>query len=174
MPKLNRRLYRGLNIDGGNSELLKEYSPEMRDEAFNRGLESYYRQIEFIVGLAYGDLSDTQNVDKTATEIRASKQRKYNRVSAIQESLKECLTDLVDAIAFYNAMYTTGYTFSCSFNDSILTDEEAERAQDRQDVSMGVQRLEEYRAKWYGEDIETAAANLPEQGGSVLDNLNLR
>lgn len=174
MPKLNKRLYRGLNIDGGNSDLLKEYSPEMRDEAFNRGLESYYRQIEFIVGLAYGDLSDTQNVDKTATEIRASKQRKYNRVSAIQENLKECLTDLVDAIAFYNAMYTTGYTFSCSFNDSILTDEEAERAQDRQDVSMGVQRLEEYRAKWYGEDLETAAANLPEQSIPVLDNLSVR
>lgn len=173
MPKLNKRLYRGLNIDGGSSELLKEYSPEMRDEAFNRGLESYYRQIEFIVGLAYGDLSDTQNVDKTATEIRASKQRKYNRVSAIQENLKECLTDLVDAIAFYNAMYTTGYTFSCSFNDSILTDEEAERAQDRQDVSMGVQRLEEYRAKWYGEDIETAKANLPEQANLVLDTLNM-
>lgn len=174
MPKLDKRLYRGLNLDAGNGELLKEYSPEMRDESFNRGLESYLRQIEFIVGLAYGDLSDAQYVDKTATEIKAAKQRKYNRVSAIQENLKECLTDLVDAIAFYNAMYTTGYTFSCSFNDSILTDEEAERNQDRQDVSMGVQSLAEYRAKWYGEDLETAAANLPEQSGSVLDNLNLR
>ena len=172
MPKLDRRLYRGLNLD--DDELLKEYSPEMRDEAFNRGLENYYRQIEFIVGLGYGDLSDTQQVDKTATEIKAAKQRKYNRVSAIQENLRECLTDLVDAIAFYNAMYTTGYTFTCTFNDSILTDEETERNQDRQEVSMGAMRLDEYRAKWYDEDLETAAANLPEQSGSVLDNLNLR
>ena len=62
----------------------------MRDESFNRGLESYLRQIEFIVGLAYGDLSDAQYVDKTATEIKAAKQRKYNRVSAIQENLKTC------------------------------------------------------------------------------------
>ena len=145
----------------------------MRDEAFNRGLESYLRRIEFTVGLAYGDLSDAQYVDKTATEIKTAKQRKYNRVAAIQENLKTCLEDLVDAIAFYNGMYTTGYTFTCTFSDSILTDEEAERNQDRQDVSMGVQSLAEYRAKWYGEDLETAAANLPEQNGSVLDNLNL-
>ena len=174
MPKLDRRLYRGLNLDAGSGELFKEYSPEMRDEAFNRGLESYLRQIEFIVGLAYGDLSDAQYVDKTATEIKAAKQRKYNRVTAIQENLKTCLEELVDAIAFYNGMYTTGYTFTCTFSDSILTDEEAERNQDRQDVSMGVQSLAEYRAKWYGEDLETAATNLPEQNGSVLDNLNLR
>ena len=174
MPKLDRRLYRGLNLDAGSGELFKEYSPEMRDEAFNRGLESYLRRIEFTVGLAYGDLSDAQYVDKTATEIKVAKQRKYNRVTAIQENLKTCLEELVDAIAFYNAMYTTGYTFTCNFNDSILTDEEAEREQDRQDVAMGSMRLEEYRAKWYGEDLETAAANLPEQSGSVLDNLDLR
>ena len=36
---------------------------------------------------------------------------------------------------------------------------------------MGVQRLEEYRSKWYGEDLETALQNLPEQAGSVIDNL---
>ena len=174
MPKLDRRLYRGLNIDAGTGELLKEYSPEMRDESFNRGFENYLRRIEFAVGLAYGDLSNTQYVEKTATEIKVAKQRKYNRVTAIQENLKTCLEELVDAIAFYNAMYTTGYTFTCNFNDSILTDEEAEREQDRQDVAMGSMRLEEYRAKWYGEDIETAKKNLPPQNDSILDNLNLR
>ena len=92
-------------------------------------------------------------------------------MAAIQENLKACLEDLVDALAFYNSSYTTTYSLSCAFNDSILTDEEAERNQDRQDVSMGVQRLEEYRAKWYGEDIETALQNLPEAAGSVIDNL---
>ena len=173
LPKLDHRLYRGLNIDTGNGDLFKEYSPEMRNAAFIEGLETYYRMIEFNVGLAYGDLSDTQQVDKTATEIKSAKQRKYNRVTAIQENLKSCLEGLVDALAFYSASYTSGYTFICNFNDSILTDEETERNQDRQDVSMGVQRPEEYRAKWYGEDIETAKNNLPEQTG-LLDNLNLR
>ena len=171
VAKTHKRLYRGLNIDQKNDDLFKEYSPVMRDDSYRQGLENALRRVEFSVGLAYGDLSDAQYVEKTATEIKAAKQRKYNRVAAIQENLRACLEDLVDALAFYNSSYTTSYSLSCSFNDSILTDEEAERNQDRQDVSMGVMRLEEYRAKWYGEDIETALANLPEQAGSVLDNL---
>ena len=164
MAKLSKRLYRGLNLEAGkDQELLKEYSPEMRDEAFKRGLEEYKREIEFSVGLAYGDLSDAQEVAKTATEIKASKNRKYNRVTAIQNNLYDCLEDFVAGLAFYNSMLNSGYEFSCKFNDSILTDEETERQQDRQDVSMGVMSHLEYRMKWYNEDEATAKKMLPEQ-----------
>lgn len=164
MSKLNKRLYRGMNLEAGkDQELLKEYSPEMRDEAFKRGLEEYKREIEFSVGLAYGDLSNAQEVAKTATEIKASKNRKYNRVTAIQNNLYDCLEDFVAGLAFYNSMLNSGYEFSCKFNDSILTDEETERQQDRQDVSMGVMSHLEYRMKWYNEDEKTAKKMLPEQ-----------
>ena len=164
MAKLNRRLYRGLNLeDGKDKELLKEYSPQMRDDAYNRGLEKYLREIEFNVGLAYGDLSDVQQVEKTAAEVKTSKARKFNRVGAIQSKLKDCLEDFVAGLAFYNGCYTSGYEFMCNFNDSILTDEETERQQDRQDVSMGVMSHLEYRMKWYNEDEATARKNLPEQ-----------
>lgn len=169
MPKLNKRLYRGLNIQGKNDEeLFKEYSPELREQGFINGLEKYYRQIEFAVGLAYGDLSDAQYVEKTATEIKIAKSRKYNRVTAIQSKLRDCLEDLVAGIAFYNGMYTSGYEFSCKFNDSIMTDEEAERQQDRQDVSMGAMPLWEYRAKWYGETEEQAKAAV-QQPAEVIE-----
>lgn len=164
MSKLNKRLYKGMNLEAGkDQELLKEYSPEMRDEAFKRGLEEYKREIEFSVGLAYGDLSNAQEVAKTATEIKASKNRKYNRVTAIQNNLYDCLEDFVAGLAFYNSMLNSGYEFSCKFNDSILTDEETERQQDRQDVSMGVMSHLEYRMKWYNEDEKTAKKMLPEQ-----------
>lgn len=164
MAKLNKRLYRGLNLEAGkDQELLKEYSPEMRDEAFKRGLEECKREIEFSVGLAYGDLSDVQEVTKTATEIKVSKNRKYNRVTAIQNNLYDCLEDFTAGLAFYNSMLNSGYEFSCKFNDSILTDEETERQQDRQDVSMGVMSHLEYRMKWYNEDEATAKKMLPEQ-----------
>lgn len=164
MAKLNKRLYRGLNLEAGkDQELLKEYSPEMRDEAFKRGLEECKREIEFSVGLSYGDLSDVQEVTKTATEIKVSKNRKYNRVTAIQNNLYDCLEDFAAGLAFYNSMLNSGYEFSCKFNDSILTDEETERQQDRQDVSMGVMSHLEYRMKWYNEDEATAKKMLPEQ-----------
>lgn len=168
LSKLNNRLYKGLNIEDGDKELFKEFSPELREQGFINGLEKYYRLIEFSVGLAYGDLSDVQYVDKTATEIKSSKARKYNRVTAIQEKLKLCLEDFVAGVAFYNGLYTSGYEFNCKFNDSILTDEEAERKQDMADVAAGFMHHWEYRMKWYGEDEETAKANVPEQN-SVME-----
>lgn len=163
LPKLNRRLYRGLNLSKSNGEeLYQEYSPEFRDQSIINGLNAYLRRIEFNVCLSYGDLSDVNDVDKTATEAKIAKKRKYNMVKAIQSNLKDCLEDLAYALAFYNGMTRSGYEFLCTFKDSILVDEEEERQQDRQDVAMGVLNLWEYRMKWYGETEEEAKANLPE------------
>ncbi len=162
LPRLSKRLYRAVDIDMKDGELLKEYSPQLRQTEFIEGLEEYKRNIEFAVGLSYGDLSNPQMVEKTATEIKASKKRKYDTVTAIQNNLKNCLDDFVYALAFWNSMVNSGYEFICDFKDSILSDDESEREQDRKDVAMGVMRLEEYRAKWYGETLETARASLPD------------
>ena len=168
MAKLNKKLYRGLNLEAGkDNELLKEYSPEMRDEAYKRGLEEFKREIEFNVGLAYGDLSDVQEVAKTATEVRTSKTRKFNRVTAIQSNLKDCLSDFAAGLAFYNGLYTSGYEFNCDFKDSILVDEETERLQDRQDVAAGFMQPWEYRAKWYHEDEATAKAMVMREADTI-------
>lgn len=164
VAKLNERLYRGVKIDTGvnNNSFFDEFSPQLRQVDLIAGLNEYKRNIEFSVGLAYGDISDPNTVAKTATEIKSAKDRKYNTVTAIQQNLKECLEDLTYALAFYNALATSNYTFTCTFKDSILIDEEAERKQDIQDLNLGILNPWEYRAKWYGEDKETALANLPQ------------
>ncbi len=168
LPKLNQRLYRMLDVQqGSNEDLYKEFSPEFRDQNIINGLNAYLRRIEFNVSLSYGDLSDVSDVDKTATEARIAKKRKYNMVKAIQKNLEDCLDDLVYALAFYNGLATSGYEFICTFKDSILVDEETERQQDRTDVSMGVMSKAEYRAKWYGETLEEAEKNLPEEAGVI-------
>ncbi|NBH99435.1 hypothetical protein D3Z44_15120 [Lachnospiraceae bacterium] len=41
--------------------------------------------------------------------------------------------------------------------------ERLQRQSDRQDVAMGAMGLDEYRAKYYGETLEKARANLPAQ-----------
>lgn len=165
LSTFNDRLYRIVNSD--SDDLLKEFSPDFRQEDIVAGLEEYKRNIEFEVGLSYGDLSKPSQVEKTATEIKSSKNRKYNTVTSIQENLKLCLEDLVYALAFYNSLTKSGYKFTCTFKDSILTDEETERKQDIQDLGLGILKPEEYRAKWYGEDIETAKANLPLQADVI-------
>lgn len=164
LNKLNKRLYRGLNTQvKQGEELFKEFSPILREQSLINGLEEYKRNIEFAVGLSYGDISNPQLVEKTATEIKSAKKRKYNTVSAIQKNLRDCLDDLTYSIAFYNGLATSNYEFICDFKDSILTDEETERKQDLQDLAVGILRPEEYRAKWYSEPIEQAVKNLPQQ-----------
>lgn len=162
---LNKRLYKYVDIDNGNSNLFQEFSPTLRQSDLIAGLEEYKRNIEFEVGLSYGDISNPSTIAKTATEIKSAKDRKYNTVTAIQKNLKECLEDLTYALAFYNSMATSSYSFNCNFNDSILIDEDTERKRDIQDLNLGILRPEEYRAKWYSEDIETALKNLPQSAG---------
>lgn len=169
-PKLKKRLFRALPLSGGNSgDFYHEFSPQFRQADIVAGLEEYKRGIEFSVGLSYGDLSNPQTVDKTATEVKASKQRKYDTVTAIQENLRVCLDDLCYALAFYNSLTQSGYKFTANFSDSVLTDDETKRAQDRQDVSMGVMPLWEYRMKWYGEDEETAKAMTSDNSTDVIE-----
>lgn len=174
VPKIKERLFRGLNISGGqNGDFFNEFSPALRQADFIAGLEEYKREIEFAVGLSYGDLSNPQTVDKTATEIRSSKQRKYNTVTAIQNNLRPCLEDLCYALAFYNAITKQGTELTINFKDSILTDEETERKQDIQDLNLGIMRPEEYRAKWYGEDEKTALNNLPQTADVLGDEIDI-
>lgn len=169
LPKLKDRLFRKLNIaQSDGEEFYKEYSPEFRDQSLINGLNAYLRRIEFNVSLSYGDLSDVTDVDKTATEAKIAKKRKYNMVKAMQSNLKDCLEDLAYALAFYNGLTQSGYEFICSFKDSILIDEEQERQQDRQDVAMGAMPLWEYRMKWYGEDEATAKAAV-QQPAEVIE-----
>ncbi len=65
-------------------------------------MNQFLRQLEFNVSLSYGDLSDVTDVDKTATEVKIAKKRKYNMVSAIQENLKDCLK-----ISYMHWLFTT-------------------------------------------------------------------
>lgn len=163
-PVIRDKLYNAFDI----SQLFQEFSPVIREVNYINGLEEYKRNIEFNVGLSYGDISNPNTVEKTATEIKSAKKRKYNTVMAIQNNLKSCLEDLVYAFAFYNGMATVNYDFVCSFKDSILVDDETERSQDIQDLRLGIMRPEEYRAKWYGETTEQALKNLP-QSAEVLE-----
>lgn len=162
VSKLNKRLYRGID---GEEGFFKEFSPELRDQNLINGLENYFRQIEFVVGLAFGDLSNPQSVDKTATEVKASKNRKYNRVKAIQDNLRDCFEDFVRGLAFHEGMLHSGYEFICSFKDSILTDEEADRQLMLNEIAAGIRSHWEYRVRFLGEDEKTAKANVPDQGG---------
>ena len=163
------RLYRNVeyNVGATDKPLIETFSPEIRDTALFNGFNNQLKLIEFSCGLAYGTLSDPQNVDKTATEIKTSKQRSYVTVTDLQMALQRALEDLVYAMHFWAVLYGlipagSSYQLSFDWDDSIVVDAELEREEDRKDVAMGALNLWEYRMKWLGETEEEAKKNLPE------------
>lgn len=158
-------------------DFFEVFSPDFRDEPLYRGLQSVLKQIEFQVGLSYGTISDPQYIEKTATEVRNSKQRMYVTVDSIQKALQHTFDSLVYAMDAYASLYNLApagsYTVTYDWGDSILEDadeKERERANDRQDLAAGIMNSYEYRMKWYNEDEDTAKASLPQMedllGGS--------
>lgn len=143
-------------------------NPELRNDAIYKGFQDVLRRIEFNVGLSYGDISDPQMVEKTATEIRSSKQRKYVLISSIQTALEHTFDALVYAMDVYATLYGLAadgeYEVTYDWGDSILDDQETkdkEFARDLQLLSAGIVNDWELRAKYMNEDEETAKAALP-------------
>ena len=143
-------------------------NPELRNDAIYKGFQDVLRRIEFNVGLSYGDISDPQTVEKTATEIRNSKQRKYVLISSIQTALEHTFDALIYAMDVYATLYGLAadgeYEVTYDWGDSILDDQETkdkEFARDLQLLSAGIVNDWELRAKYMNEDEETAKAALP-------------
>lgn len=163
----NKRLFEvgAFTADGDFYQFL---NPELRNDAIYKGFQDVLRRIEFNVGLSYGDISDPQTVEKTATEIRSSKQRKYVLISSIQTALEHTFDALIYAMNTYATLYGLAadgeYEVTYDWGDSILDDQETkdkEFARDLQLLSAGIVNDWELRAKYMNEDEETAKAALP-------------
>lgn len=162
-PRLpNRKLYKTLDVEDIN--FFKEWTPTMREQSFIDGLDRIFRQIEFNCGLAYGTLSDVQTNDKTAEEIRASKQRSYASVCDNQKSLKNALNDLVYAMDVWCTLYNLAPMGKCEtsfeFDDSVVADRKSEFAEKQALVTLGIMPAWEFRMWYFGEDEETARARV--------------
>lgn len=163
IPKGKERLYRTLEL--GEDSKWNAFSPEIRDTSLFNGLNQLLRKIEFNCGLAYGTLSDLQDTDKTATEIKASKQRSYSTVKDIQNNLEDALIDLVHAMDIVSKIYklskNASYDMSFSFDDSLILDKDSELAGMLGDVSAGILRPEIYLARKYGVSEGEALKMMP-------------
>lgn len=158
-------LYRAVEVNTGALEkpCIEVYSPEIRHEAYKQGWNEQLRRIEFACSLAYGTISDPGSIDRTATEIEASKQRSYTFICDCQKSLEKALYGWAEGAAFWLTLngQSAAYDMKLEWGDGILADPDAEREEDRKDLANGTLRPEEYRAKYRNETVEEAVKNLP-------------
>lgn len=166
LPHGKERLFRQLGIDGGNgSDLYSVFSPEIRDGALFNGLNQILRRIEFNCSLAYGTLSDPQNVDKTAEEIKSSKERSYSTICDIQSALESALRHLLWAMDLYASLYQLApsgeYDMTFSWGDGVMENVDTEYMRRKSLADSGYLRPELLLAYYFGTSEAEAKKMMP-------------
>lgn len=166
LPKGRERLYRAFDFEGKEEgSFLKEYAPTIRDTSLFNGLNKYFQRIEFLVGLSYGTISDPQQIEKTAEEIRTSKQRSFTVVSRMQSAWDNGLDHLIYAMdvfcTLYNLAPAGAVEKTTSWGDGVLEDTDKEYQRRWAMVVAGKYKLEKFFAWYFGCTEEEAAEYIP-------------
>lgn len=160
MEERDRRLYR--HLLNGNPNMWNAFAPALRDASYLNGLDAILRRIEFQCGLAYGTISNPQSVEKTAEEVRASKQRSYATVRLIQQALQDAIEGLFYAMDVYATLYglapAGAYELAFDWDDSIVNDPAARKQQFWQYVEAGRFPFARYLVEFEGYSEDEAAA----------------
>ncbi len=168
LPKGKKRLYRKLDFNDGE-KTWNVFSPTIRDTSLFNGLNEWLRQAESQCGLSFGILSKSTEKEKTATEIKSSKQDYYVTVSDIQGALQTALEDLVYGIdvlmTLYNIPHKTNPDISFDWDDSILVDSEKKQSQSLIERNAGLIDDIEYfvQTRDYSEEEATEYVNKMKQ-----------
>ena len=151
-PRLYERLIRTLSFGADGENAFHEFSPALRDGSILNGLNAILRRIEFNCNLAYGTLSDVQQTDKTAEEIRASKQRSFAAVASMQQALQAALERLIYAMdvmcGIYHLSPSGKVESSFEWDDSLVTDRSAEFSE-RMQLQTQCSLRPEINVAWY-------------------------
>lgn len=158
----DKRLFRTFS---SLEEKLKEYNPEIRDTSLFNGLDKILKQVEFQCSLAYGTISDPDNTDKTATEVKQSKQRSFSLVCDIQKAFQTAHENLIYAMHVLAILYELApdgeYETMFDFDDSIVVDRDVEFNRLMQMAAAKMIRPEAVTAWYFGVSEEEAVKMLP-------------
>ena len=159
LPRLNERLFRA--VDTGADATYEVFAPTLRDASLVNGLNQLLIRFEDLCGLSRGTFSDA-NVDaRTATELKIVKQRSYSTVADNQKALEKCLRDVLRAMDVYATIYQLApegaWEATFEWDDSILTDVDAQLQQRLLLVNAGIMSKAELR-QWYLGESEARAA----------------
>lgn len=160
------RTYKETGITEKNT-FFETFSPEIRDSSMYNGLNKLFRNIEFLCGLAYGTISDINEVEKTAEEIRASKQRSYATVSVMQTAMENGLRQLIDVMdalcTLYGIVPIGQIETTITWGDGVLEDTDKEYQRRWSMVLAGKLKLEKFFAWYFGCTEEAARDLIPPQ-----------
>ena len=153
-------------------QLIQEFNPTLRVNENVEGIQAQLDYLSFKCGFGAKYYQFNNGTIVTATQYMGDRQDMIDSINKHCIAVKQALQNIVRAILWIGhnvvgANVNADANILVMFDDSYIIDKEAERDRDRQDVSMGVMSLVEYRAKWYGETTKEAEKKLPEQANII-------
>ena len=141
---------------------------ELRADQHSKAINDDLNFLSFKCGFGTERYRFEKGSVTTATQVISENSDMYRSLQKHEIILENVIKELIEIIIRMGIVLrvpglSEDVEVSIDFDDSIIEDKTSERQQDRQDVSMGVMRHDEYRSKWYGETEEEARKNLPEQ-----------
>ena len=157
-------------------DMVQEFAPALRTssqvEAFRIALQMLGDLTGF--GISYFDIEDSRGFIKTATEVSSDNSALMRNIRRHENALEGAITDIARAVmcvsrGFGESIPEEG-SVRVQYDDSIIQDTAAEKAQDMAEVGITLAPWE-YRARWYGEDEATARKLAAEIGaGGTVDD----
>lgn len=133
IPQGKERYFRKWDLDDTKDKSMTVFSPEIRDNPLFNGLNEYLIQTESACHLSHGTLAKPEAIEKTAQEIKSSKQDYYVTVSDIQSVLQNAFDDLLYGIyvlcKLYGIKVKNNYVTEYEWDDSIVVDKDTARNQ---------------------------------------------
>ena len=146
-------------------DTIYEFAPTLRTEAqaqaFRVALQTLGDLCGF--GINYFDLENVGYV-RTATEVSADNSALMRNIRRHEHALEGSITGICRALLAAERRLGVALPdegeIRVGFDDSIITDTTSEKRQDMAEVAAGLMQPWEYRARWYGEDEETARGRI--------------
>ena len=173
----NDTVYYVLPEDTQNGSIIDQVDMTLRTAEHNAGLQDMLNALSSKCGFGENHYKFDNGNISTATQVISENSSMFRTIKKHEIILEDVLIELCRIILRLGNTYmgkglNEDVEISIDFDDSIIIDKEAERAQDRQDVAMGVMNDWEYRAKWYNEDEATAKDALPKMQDMVTEKQN--
>lgn len=174
---LTTDVYLVLDMGSDPAEPFKDYTPEMRVEAYQKAINIQLRLIEMQCGFSTGTFTfDVKTGKATATQIISEDKDTYNTIKNIQNGgLMQPLKDLVYVYDIYASLYNLAPSGTIeptvSFGDGIFEDTATEFTRRKQLVDAGYLKPEKFISWYFGVSEEEALANYipePETPDSIM------
>lgn len=95
LPIGKRKLFQAMRGGIDSSQLIHEYSPEIRDSSLNEGIQQNFKMLELLAGLSAGILTPPTSNFATATEMKTNLQMSFAFIQNIRKSIESCIKDVI-------------------------------------------------------------------------------